>query len=86
MGIDTKEEFTGHGFRFMARTVLEEQLGINEKYAELQLGHAVKDPLGRAYNRVAHLTERRKMMQTWADYLDGLKSGAKVIPIRQAEG
>jgi hypothetical protein len=45
-----------------------------------QLAHATGDPNGRAYNRTAHLIERRKMMQTWADYLDGLKAGAKVIP------
>ncbi|MHB8304120.1 MAG: tyrosine-type recombinase/integrase [Acidobacteriaceae bacterium] len=43
--------------------------------------HAVKDPNGRAYNRTAHLPERRKMMQTWADYLDTLKAGAEVIPL-----
>jgi hypothetical protein len=43
----------------------------------------VKDPLGRAYNRTKHLPERRKMMQTWAAYLDGLKAKKKVIPIRK---
>jgi len=48
------------------------------------LAHAVRDPNGRAYNRTAHLAERRKMMQTWADYLDGLKTGAKVIPLRRS--
>lgn len=80
MGYDN-EEMTGHGFRAMARTILDEVLQVRPDYIEHQLAHAVKDPNGRAYNRTAHLVERRKMMQTWADYLDGLKAGAKVIPI-----
>jgi hypothetical protein len=42
---------------------------------EHQLAHAVRDPLGRAYNRTSHITERKKMMQDWADYLDKLKQG-----------
>jgi integrase len=70
----SKEEMTGHGFRAMARTILDEVLGIRPELIEHQLAHAVKDPNGRAYNRTAHLPERRKMMQTWADYLDRLKS------------
>ena len=53
-------------------------------YIEHQLAHAVRDPNGRAYNRTAHLVERRKMMQRWADYLDKLKNGADVIPILKA--
>lgn len=69
----SKEEMTGHGFRAMARTVLDEVLGIRPDFIEHQLGHAVRDPNGRAYNRTAHLAERRKMMQVWADYLDELK-------------
>jgi integrase len=75
MGIDTREELTGHGFRAMARTVLDEVLGFKPELIEHQLGHAVRDPLGRAYNRTTHLPERRKMMQAWADYLDQLKAG-----------
>ena len=51
-------------------------------YIEHQLAHTVRDPLGRAYNRTAHIEERRKMMQRWGDYLDGLKAGADVIPLR----
>ena len=47
---------------------------------EHQLAHAVRDPNGRAYNRTAHLPERQKMMQAWADYLDELRTGAEVIP------
>ncbi len=78
------DTMTGHGFRAMARTVLDEVLGFRPDYIEHQLAHAVRDPLGRAYNRTKHLPERRKMMQAWADYLDGLRSGANVVPIRKA--
>jgi integrase len=78
------DTMTGHGFRAMARTILDEVLGFRPDYIEHQLAHAVRDPLGRAYNRTAHLTERRKMMQAWADYLDGLREGdAKVEPLRR---
>ncbi|RQW87900.1 MAG: DUF4102 domain-containing protein [Geobacter sp.] len=80
LGYD-KDTMTGHGFRAMARTILDEVLQVRIDFIEHQLAHAVKDPNGRAYNRTSHLAERRKMMQTWADYLDGLKSGAKVIPL-----
>lgn len=78
----TSDEQTGHGFRAMARTILDEVLQVRPDYIEHQLAHAVKDPNGRAYNRTAHLGERKKMMQIWADYLDGLKQGAKVISLR----
>ncbi len=77
----TKEEMTPHGFRAMARTVLDEVLGCRPDIIEHQLAHAVKDPLGRAYNRTKHLPERRKMMQEWADYLDKLKAGGVVVPL-----
>jgi integrase len=77
-----KEEMSGHGFRAMARTILDEVLLVRPDYIEHQLAHAVRDPNGRAYNRTAHLAERKKMMQQWADYLDGLKVGAKVLPFR----
>ncbi len=76
----SKEEMTPHGFRAMARTILDEVLQIRPDYIEHQLAHAVKDPNGRAYNRTAHLEARRDMMQLWADYLDGLKQGAQVVP------
>lgn len=82
MGFD-KETMTGHGFRAMARTILDEVLQVRPDFIEHQLAHAVKDPNGRAYNRTAHLAERKKMMQLWSDYLDGLKQGAKVIPLRK---
>lgn len=76
-----KEEMSGHGFRAMARTILDEVLGVRPDYIEHQLAHAVRDPNGRAYNRTAHIAERRKMMQQWADYLEKLKAGAEVIPL-----
>ena len=64
---------SGHGFRDMARTILDEVLGYRPDIIEHQLAHQVRDPLGRAYNRTAHLAERKVMMQAWADYLDELK-------------
>jgi len=73
-----KEEMSGHGFRAVARTILDEVLGVRPDYIEHQLAHAVRDPNGRAYNRTAHLPERRKMMQQWADYLDELKTDPKI--------
>lgn len=75
----SKDEATAHGFRATARTILDEVLRVPVVLIEHQLSHSVRDPLGRAYNRTSHLDERKKMMQTWADYLDGLKSGAKVM-------
>ena len=81
LGFD-KDTATAHGFRAMARTILDEVLQVRPDFIEHQLAHAVKDPNGRAYNRTAHLVERKKMMQIWADYLDGLKHGAKVIQLR----
>lgn len=74
MGFDG-DTMTGHGFRAMARTILDEVLGFRPDYIEHQLAHAVRDPNGRAYNRTAHLPERRNMMQKWADYLDALRQG-----------
>lgn len=85
MGFDS-DTMTGHGFRAMARTILDEVLGFRPDYIEHQLAHAVRDPNGRAYNRTAHLPERRKMMQAWADYLDQLREGGNVVPLRQASG
>jgi hypothetical protein len=70
----------------MARTLLDEVLGFRPDVIEHQLAHAVRDPLGRAYNRTAPLAERRRMMTVWADYLDKLKADVKVIPFKQAEG
>lgn len=83
MGIG-KDEMSGHGFRAMARTILDEVMGFRPDFIEHQLAHAVKDPNGRAYNRTAHLSERKKMMQVWADYLDKLKAGADLLPFQRA--
>lgn len=80
MDID-KDVMSGHGFRAMARTILDEVLSERVDLIEHQLAHAVRDPNGRAYNRTSHLPERKRMMQRWADYLDKLKSGADVIPL-----
>ena len=81
----SKDEMSTHGFRAMARTILDEVLGFRPDFIEHQLAHAVRDPNGRAYNRTAHLAERRKMMQAWADYLGQLAAGADVVPIGTAK-
>lgn len=80
----SKDEMTGHGFRAMARTILDEVLGFRPDYIEHQLAHAVRDPNGRAYNRTAHLAQRHHMMQAWSDYLDKLKAGGTVISLKKA--
>jgi integrase len=80
----TAEQMTPHGFRAMARTILDEVLQVRVDLIEAQLAHRVLDVLGRVYNRTSHLPERKKMMQTWADYLDGLKIEAKVLPFKKA--
>lgn len=64
---------TGHGFRAMARTMMNEVLGERVDLIVHQLAHQVNDVNGRAYNRTAHLPARREMMQRWADYLDELR-------------
>jgi len=83
MGYDNNT-MTSHGFRAMARTLLDEVLGYRVEWIEQQLAHAVKDANGRAYNRTKHLKQRTEMMQSWADYLDQLKEQAlctNVIPV-----
>jgi integrase len=83
MGYD-KDTHSTHGWRAVARTKLDEILGHTPTAIERQLFHAVSDPLGESYNRAQHIDERFRMMQIWADYLDGLKENkAKVIPIRK---
>ena len=84
MGYDTQSEITGHGFRAMARTILHERLNIDPHIIEHQLAHKVPDALGAAYNRTKFIDQRKLMMQQWADYLDELKAGAKVMPFKQA--
>jgi len=83
MGYDTKTEITAHGFRAMARTILHERLNIDPHIIEHQLAHKVPDTLGAAYNRTKFIEQRTAMMQSWADYLDELKAGAKVLPFKQ---
>lgn len=78
-----KGEMTGHGFRSMASTILHEQ-GWASDVVERQLAHGDRDKIRASYNFAQHLPERRRMMQAWADYLDGLKDGGKIVPIRQA--
>jgi integrase len=74
LGWDTQTDITGHGFRAMARTVLSERLGFEDKIIELQISHKVLDHLGRTYNRTEFIEKRTEMMQKWADYLDELKA------------
>ena len=76
-----KDELTIHGWRAVARTMLDEQLGERPDFIEHQLAHAVRDANGRAYNRTSFLGERRRMMQAWSDYLDQLKD-PKVVQMR----
>jgi integrase len=79
LGYD-KTEMTGHGFRSMASTLLNEH-GWNKDAIERQLAHTPKDKVRASYNYAEHLPERKQMMQQWADYLDSLKAGGKVVPL-----
>ncbi len=74
-----KDEMSGHGLRSMASTLLNEQ-GWNRDAIERQLAHAERNSVRAAYNYAEFMPERKKMMQHWADYLDGIKSGAKIMP------
>jgi integrase len=78
----TGEEMSWHGFRAMASTLLNE-LGFSPDLIELQLAHQERNEVRAAYNRAQRLDERRKMMRVWADYLDGLRTGANVVPLRR---
>ncbi len=85
----SKNEIVGHGFRAIARTLLDESLGFRIDLIEHQRAHEVKDPLVRAYNRTKHLEECARMMQAWADYLDKLRdntagANCNVIEFRKA--
>jgi len=82
MGYEGK--MTTHGFRALAMTTLKEKLGYRHETVDRQLAHAQKDKIASAYDRAQFLDERRKMMQHWADYLDGIKSGNNVIPFKAA--
>ena len=79
------DQMTGHGFRSMASTILNEQ-GWNRDAIERQLAHAERDEIRAAYNYAQHLPERRKMMQAWADYLDELRTDGQILPFKTKEG
>src|SRR5438874_381075 len=81
----TGEQMSWHGFRAMASTLLNEQ-GYAPDVIELQLAHQERNEVRAAYNRAQRLNERRKMMQAWADYLDGLCGGGNVVQFRVARG
>jgi integrase len=78
-----KHRTTGHGFRGVASTVLHE-LGWHHDVIELQLAHQQGNQVSAAYNWATYLPERRKMMQAWADYLDAMRKGAKVLTLKSA--
>jgi integrase len=79
----TSDEMVSHGWRAVFRTLADEVLQAKIEVIELQLAHRVADPLGRAYNRTSFLKERREFMNKWGSYLDGLKAGAQVIPLKR---
>jgi len=79
------EQMTWHGFRTIASTLLNEQ-GWHPDLIELQLAHRERNAVRDAYNRAQRLPERRKMMQAWADYLEGLRAGGQIVPIRRKDG
>jgi integrase len=78
------DEMTPHGFRAMARTIMVEKLNVSPEVIEAQLAHGKSGPLGSAYDRAEFMDQRRAMMTKWADYLDELRAGAKVVPFRAA--
>jgi integrase len=81
LGYDS-DVMTAHGFRTTASTLLNEQ-GWSPDAIERQLAHSPRDQVRAAYNRAQYLDERRRMMQSWADYLDQLKAGAQIIPFQR---
>jgi integrase len=82
MGYDTKTQMTGHGFRSIASTLLNEQ-GYNRDAIEMQLAHSENDSVRAAYNRAQYLPERKEMMQAWSDYLFALKHGADIVNLKR---
>lgn len=78
------DDMTPHGFRAMARTIMVEQLNVSPDVIEAQLAHGKSGPLGAAYDRAEFVEQRRQMMAQWADYLDSLRDGAKVLPFKAA--
>jgi integrase len=83
MGFDNTE-MTAHGFRAMARTIMVEQMDVEPEVIEAQLAHGKSGPLGAAYDRAEFVVKRRKMMQLWADHLDELRHGAKILTFKAA--
>jgi integrase len=85
LGYD-KETMTGHGFRALASTRLNE-MGWPPDVIERQLAHAERNKVRAVYNRAQYMAERKRMMQSWADYLDSLKEESnKVVPIKRKTG
>ena len=78
----TNDQITAHGFRGVASTLLNEQ-GFRTKVIEAQLSHKLKSAVEGAYNHAEYLDERRDMLNHWGDYLDSLKQGADVVPIKR---
>ena len=78
------KEQSWHGFRASARTMLVDELNIDWQVIEANLAHAKKDANGTSYNRTKYITQRRSMIQQWADYLDKLALGADVMPFKAA--
>lgn len=79
-----KGKMTGHGFRAVASTIMNESGLFRPDVIEHQLAHCERDEVRGAYNRAEYLPERRKMMQWWADYLQSIRSGGKVLPFIKA--
>lgn len=73
------KDMVAHGFRALARTTIREKLGYDSEVIEKQLAHKTSNPLGEAYDRTQFLPERQRMMQDWADFIDALASGGKII-------
>ncbi len=82
MGYGT-DEMTGHGFRHIASTLLNEQGVWNADAIERQLAHTDRSKIRATYDHSNHLPERRKIMQAWADYLDGLRTGNNVVSFNE---
>jgi integrase len=74
-----QNKMTGHGFRALAMSTIKEKLGYRHEVVDRQLAHAQKDKVASAYDRAQFLAERKKMMQEWADYLDAIAAGGKVV-------
>jgi integrase len=78
-----KGKMTGHGFRAVASTILNESGRFRADVIERQLAHCERNDVRGAYNRAEYLPERREMMQAWADMLDAMVEGARVIPLQR---